>query len=310
PPPSFQAQARISSMEEYHRLYERSIRDPDGFWLEMARGLFWFRFPTQGLNASNPPFFKWFEDGTTNISVNCLDRHLEGPRRHKAAIIFEGEPGDVRVLTYAQLHREVCKMAHALRLLGVEAGDRVAIYMGMVPEAIIGMLACARIGAVHTVVFGGFAPEALRDRINDAQAKVLLTQDGAWRRGNLIPLKANADRILGETPSVRHVVVYRRIGNEISMIPGRDHDWHALVEAQPRHFEAPELPAEHPLFILYTSGTTGKPKGVLHTTGGYMVGAYLTTRYVFDINDADIYWCTADIGWVTGHSYVCLLYTS
>jgi acetyl-CoA synthetase len=304
PQEAFARAARVPSREAYDAMYRRSIEEPDAFWLELARELHWFRAPTKGLDWSRAPHATWFEDGTTNLAYNCLDRHLDGPRRNKAALIFEGEPGDARTLTYQQLHREVCRFANVLAKLGVVAGDRVAIYMGMVPEAVIAMLACARIGAIHTVIFGGFAAEAVRDRVNDAQAKLIVTQDGAWRRGSVVPLKENVDRALAETPGVTHTVVLRRTGQEIAMSPGRDLWWHEIVEAVDAQHEAPALPAEHPLFILYTSGTTGKPKGVLHTTGGYMVGTYATTRYVFDLRDDDTYWCTADVGWVTGHSYI------
>jgi len=304
PQEDFARSARVPSREAYDAMYRRSIEDPDAFWLELAAEMHWFRAPTKGLDWSNAPHATWFADGTTNLAYNCLDRHLDGANRNKAAIIFEGEPGDQRVLTYQQLHREVCRFSNVLGKLGVTKGDRVAIYMGMVPEAAIAMLACARIGAVHTVIFGGFAAEAVRDRVNDAQAKLIVTQDGAWRRGSIVPLKENVDRALAETPTVKHTVVLRRTGNEIAMQPGRDHWWHEVVEAVPAKNEAAQLDAEHPLFILYTSGTTGKPKGVLHTTGGYMVGAYATSKYVFDLKENDTYWCTADVGWVTGHSYI------
>ena len=309
PQADFARDARVGTRQAYDEMHRRSLEDPDGFWLERARELHWFRAPTQGLDWSGAPHAKWFADGTTNLAYNCLDRHL-GPSAsglagpNKAALIFEGEPGDVQVLTYRQLHREVCRFSNVLGKLGVEKGDRVAIYMGMVPEAVIAMLACARIGAVHTVIFGGFAAEAVRDRVNDAQAKVVVTQDGAWRRGQVVPLKENVDRALAETPGVRHTVVLRRTGNPVAMEPGRDHFWHDVIESVSAKHEAAQLDAEHPLFILYTSGTTGKPKGVLHTTGGYMVGAYATSRYVFDLRDDDTYWCTADVGWVTGHSYI------
>ncbi|UJR86463.1 acetate--CoA ligase [Sandaracinus amylolyticus] len=305
PQDEFARQARVSSREGYEELYRRSVEDPDAFWLEIATEDFhWFEKPTQGLDWSNPPHAKWFADGTTNLAYNCLDRHLVGSHRNKAAIIFEGEPGDVRVLTYQQLHREVCRFANVLGKLGVQKGDCVAIYMGMVPEAAIAMLACARIGAIHTVIFGGFAAEAVRDRVNDAKAKLIVTQDGAWRRGHVVPLKENVDRAMRETPGVKHTIVLKRTGNEVAMDRGRDLWWHEMVGTVSAQHRAAELPAEHPLFILYTSGTTGKPKGVLHTTGGYMVGAATTSKFVFDLREDDTYWCTADVGWVTGHSYI------
>ncbi|MDD9932404.1 MAG: acetate--CoA ligase [Myxococcales bacterium] len=303
PTEEFSKRALIGTREEYEALYRRSIEDPEGFWAEQAQALHWFT-PPQKTVEWKAPFSKWFVGGTTNLAYNCLDRHLDGPHRNKAAIIWEGEPGDIRVLTYFQLWREVCRFANALTDLGIEAGDRVGIYMGMVPEAAIAMLACARIGAVHSVVFGGFASDAVRDRMIDAEAKAVITQDGTYRRGSVVPLKEQVDKAVDQCPNVEHVVVLRRTGNEITMKEGRDHDWAALMEtASPKH-EAPALDAEHPLFILYTSGSTGKPKGVMHTTGGYMVGTYLTSKYVFDLQEDDTYWCTADVGWITGHSYI------
>jgi acetyl-CoA synthetase len=242
--------------------------------------------------------------GYLNLSENCLDRHLETHRANKAAIIFEGEPGDVRTLTYRQLHHEVCKFSNVLESLGLRKGDRAAIYLPMVPEAAVAMLACARIGVVHTVIFGGFSSEAIKDRVNDCQAKLIITADGGWRRGRIIELKASVDRALPNTPSVQHVVVLRRCGNEIALTEGRDHWWHDLMARASAIHRARAHESETPLFILYTSGSTGKPKGVLHTTAGYLLGVTLTTKYVFDLKDTDIYWCTADIGWVTGHSYV------
>jgi acetyl-CoA synthetase len=303
PPEAFAKQALIASRAEYDALYRRSMEDPEGFWAEQAQALHWFAPPTKTLEWK-PPFAKWFGGGKLNVAYNCLDRHLGSATRNKAAIIWEGEPGDVRVLTYHQLFVEVCRCANALQTLGIAAGDRVGIYMGMVPEAAIAMLACARIGAVHSVVFGGFAADAVRDRMNDAKAKCVITQDGAFRRGVASPLKPQVDQALEQCPSVEHVIVLRRAGNPIEMKAGRDHDWHALMkDAAPRH-EAKPLDAEHPLFILYTSGSTGKPKGVLHTSAGYLLGTYLTSKYVFDLKPEDTYWCTADVGWVTGHSYI------
>jgi acetyl-CoA synthetase len=302
PPPAFAERAHVRSHAEYEALYRRSIDDPEGFWAEQARALAWFT-PPQTTLEWKPPFAKWFGGGTLNVAYNCLDRHLSGATRNKAAIIWEGEPGETRVLTYYELWRDVCRCANALTSLGVGAGDRVGIYMGMVPEAAIAMLACARIGAVHSVVFGGFAAEAVRDRMNDAQAKCVITQDGAFRKGAASPLKPQVDKALEQCPGVKDVIVLRRANNPIEMKPGRDHDWHALMQkASPKH-EAVAVDAEHPLFILYTSGSTGKPKGVLHTSAGYLLGNHLTTKYVFDLKPEDTFWCTADIGWVTGHSY-------
>jgi acetyl-CoA synthetase len=284
-------------------MYRRSLEDPHGFWSELAFELHWFAPWTQVLDW-RPPFARWFVGGTTNISYNCLDRHLTTWRRNKAAIIWEGEPGDQRVLTYVDLHRETCRFANVLRRLGVEKGDRVAIYMGMSPELVIAMLACARLGATHSVVFGGFSAESLRDRIDDAQAKAVITADGVHRRGSIVHLKRVVDEALEGCSSVSSVVVWRRTGEATAMVEGRDHWWDDLMMHASPVREAEPLDAEHPLFILYTSGTTGKPKGIVHTTGGYMVGTYATTKWVFDLRDDDRFWCTADIGWVTGHSYV------
>ncbi len=304
PPEAFAQRAHVKSRAEYEALYRRSIDDPEGFWAEQARALHWFTPPTKIVDWK-PPFAKWFEGGKTNLAYNCLDRHLaSAATRDKTAILWEGEPGDTRALSYAELHAQVCRCANALTKLGVRAGDRVGIYMGMVPEAAVAMLACARIGAVHSVVFGGFAADAVRDRMNDAQAKCVITQDGAFRRGQPSPLKPQVDKALEQCPSVEHVIVLKRANNAIEMKPGRDHDWQTLMDAAAETHEAPALDAEHPLFILYTSGSTGKPKGVMHTTAGYMLGTYLTTKYVFDLKPDDVYWCTADIGWVTGHSYI------
>ncbi|HEY8490151.1 MAG TPA: acetate--CoA ligase, partial [Dehalococcoidia bacterium] len=303
PPPAFAAQAHIKSFAEYQRLYQEALDDPDGFWARQAQSLHWFR-PWDRVLDWQPPHARWFVGGTTNAAYNCLDRHLATPRRHKAALIWEGEPGEVRTLTYQQLHREVCRFANALKTLGVQPGDRVALYLPMIPELPIAMLACARLGATHTVVFGGFSAEALRDRVTDAQATVVVTADGGFRRGEEVRLKAAVDQALAHAPTVRHVVVVRRTGSPVSLQPGRDHWWHELVAAAADHCPAAPLDAEHPLFILYTSGTTGKPKGLVHTTAGYLLGTALTARWVFDLQETDTYWCTADIGWVTGHSYV------
>ncbi|HST05724.1 MAG TPA: acetate--CoA ligase [Chloroflexia bacterium] len=301
PSPEFAAQANISD----RGVYERAERDPEGYWREQAKLLDWFKAPTQVLDWK-PPFAKWYQDGVLNASYNCLDRHL-ATQGAKPALVWEGEPGDVRTFSYAELHREVNRAAQMLKNLGVGKGDRVAIYMPMIPEAVISMLACSRLGAPHTVVFGGFSPEALRDRIVDAQAKVVITADGGHRRGGVIPLKANTDAAL-DVPDlpVEKVLVVRRVENDITMQEGRDVWWHDALAQVPEDatVEPEPVDAEHPLYILYTSGTTGKPKGVLHTTGGYMVGLTLTTKWVFDLKDDDVYWCTADVGWVTGHSYV------
>jgi acetyl-CoA synthetase len=290
-------------------LYQAAERDREGFWAEQARALEWIR-PWDRVLEWNPPHAKWFVGGKLNVSANCLDRHLDGPTRNKAALIWEGEPGDRRVLTYWDLAREVRKAANALKRLGVTKGDRVAIYMPLVPEAVIAMLACARIGAVHSVIFGGFSAESVRDRVNDAEAKVLITADAGYRRGQVLPLKRMTDAAMAETPSIKHcVVVRRRPGSEgdeafAQMTEGRDHWWHRLLEAESAECEATPMDAEDLLFILYTSGTTGKPKGIVHTTGGYLTQVVATTKYVFDLKPEDVFWCTADIGWVTGHSYV------
>jgi acetyl-CoA synthetase len=303
PAPDFSARAHIKSLQDYEKLYKQAEDDPEGFWANMAQELVWFK-PWEKVLEWNLPFAKWFVGGRTNISYNCLDRHLTTARKNKAAIIWEGEPGDERVLTYQGLHREVCKFANVLKSIGVKAGDRVAIYMPMIPELPIAMLACARIGATHSIVFGGFSADALRDRINDAQAKVVVTADGGYRRGGEIPLKKAVDDAITQTPSIENVIVYRRTGSQVHMESGRDHWWHELMASASEDCAAESLDAEHPLYILYTSGTTGKPKGIVHTTGGYMVGTYLTTKWVFDLKEEDTYWCTADIGWVTGHSYI------
>ena len=303
PPADFSAKAHVPSMAEYDRLYEEADRDPEGFWGKIAGELDWFEPWTKVLEWE-APWAKWFVDGKLNISHNCLDRHLTGARRNKAAIIWEGEPGEIRTLTYHQLQAEVCKFANVLKSLGVAKGDRVAIYMGMAPELAIALLACARIGAPHTVVFGGFSSQALVDRINDSKATCVVTQDGSFRRGVEVKLKPAVDEALKSCPTVQHVVVLQRSNTPQQMEPGRDHWWHELMSIASTDCPAEHLDAEHPLYLLYTSGTTGKPKGILHTTGGYSVSTYATTKWVFDIRDEDVYWCSADIGWVTGHSYV------
>jgi acetyl-CoA synthetase len=294
-----------SAIASDETIYTRADRDPEAFWASFAQELEWMR-PWSRVLEWKPPHAKWFVGGQLNVSVNCLDRHVRTARRNKAAIIWEGEPGDRRTLTYFDLHREVCQFANVLKGLGVERGDRVALYLPLVPELAIAMLACARIGAVHSVVFGGFSAESLRDRINDAGARLLVTADGGYRRGNMVPLKQMADEALAETPSIEHVVVVARGGARVSaaMREGRDLWYHELMVSASSRCEPEAMDAEDMLYILYTSGTTGKPKGIVHTTGGYLVGVYATTKWVFDLKDDDVYWCTADIGWVTGHSYV------
>jgi acetyl-CoA synthetase len=303
PPPDFARAAHLGSLEAYRTLHARSLADPEAFWAEQAGALAWIRKWDRVLDWQ-PPFARWFDGGLLNLSANCLDRHVATWRRNKAAIIWEGEPGEVRTLTYQQLLQEVCRCANALKALGVGKGDRVGIYMPLVPEAAVAMLACARIGAIHGVVFGGFSAEALRDRMNDAQAKAIITADGGYRRGAVVPLKANVDAALEDAPSVASVLVVRRTGSAVAMREGRDHWWHEVVDTAPSVCAPEPVESEHPLFILYTSGTTGKPKGVVHSTAGYLLGASITSKYVFDLKDDDTYWCTADIGWVTGHSYV------
>jgi acetyl-CoA synthetase len=303
PPEEFAAKAHVSGMAAYKELYERSIADPEAFWAGVASELHWFKPWTKVLDWQLP-WAKWFVDGKINLSYNCVDRHALGSRKDKVAILWEGEPGEVRKLTYGELYIEVQKAANALKSLGIKKGDRVAIYMGMTPELAIALLACARIGAVHSVIFGGFAANAIVDRVNDAQCVAILTQDTSFRRGTEIKLKAIVDEAVVATPSVKHVVVYRRSGTSVTMVEGRDFWWQDLVEKASPVCPAEELDSEDPLYILYTSGTTGKPKGLVHTTGGYAVQTYLTAKLVFDLKEDDVYWCTADIGWVTGHSYV------
>jgi acetyl-CoA synthetase len=322
PSTPFSNRARLSSHAAYTTMYKQSLEEPDVFWREQTADLVWrqpwTKFSEWSLTPSSGPTpgaakAKFFVGAKLNITESCLDRHLDHSHRNKAALIWEGEPGDTRTVTYFELHRQVVSLAAALLDLGVSPGDRIAIYMGMVPEAVVAMLACARVGAAHSVVFGGFSSEALRDRINDCGAKVLLTQDGAWRRGNVVSLKKMADVAVEQTPSIEKVVVLRRVGQEreaVVMKEGRDVWWDDLVGRPPsaRALAAARKPeafdAEHPLFVLYTSGSTGKPKGVLHTTAGYLAGTHVTAKYVFDLRDDDVYWCTADVGWVTGHSYI------
>ncbi|HEY4990234.1 MAG TPA: acetate--CoA ligase [Opitutaceae bacterium] len=304
PSAEFKAQANLGSQALYKRLYAESVNTPEKFWGRQARELLAWRRPFKKVLNWKLPHAKWFESGRLNVAENCLDRHLTSGRSNKAAIIFEGEPGDVRTLTYRQLHQEVCKMAHALTKLGLKKGDRAAIYMPMVPEAAVAMLACARLGVIHTVIFGGFSSEAIKDRVNDCQARVVITADGGWRRGKVVELKANVDRALPGTPSVERVIVLRRTGQAVTMVEGRDRWWHDVVAGEKTTHKAAAFGSEHPLYILYTSGSTGKPKGVLHTSAGYLLGVHLTMKYVFDLKEDDVYFCTADVGWVTGHSYV------
>ncbi|MBI3804043.1 MAG: acetate--CoA ligase [Nitrospirae bacterium] len=303
PKKEFSAQAQISSLEAYKRLYRKAEKDPEAFWAGLAKELTWFK-PWKKVLEWKPPFAKWFVGGKINIAYNCLDRHLETWRKNKAAIIWEGEPGDSRVLTYQDLHREVCRFANVLKGQGVVKGDRVAIYMPMIPELAIAMLACARIGATHSIIFGGFSATALRDRINDAEAKWVVTADGGYRKGEVVTLKEKVDEALKETPGVEKTIVVRRTQTPVQMQADRDFWWHDLMKGASDQCPAEALDSEHPLFILYTSGTTGKPKGVVHTTAGYLLGTTVTARWIFDLKETDTYWCTADIGWVTGHSYV------
>ncbi|NNE07132.1 MAG: acetate--CoA ligase, partial [Gemmatimonadetes bacterium] len=303
PDPLFQSKARVGSVEEYEKLYKESIEDRDGFWNRIAGELHWFRKWSKTLDWK-PPHAQWFVGGKTNLSYNCLDVHCKTWRRNKAAIVWEGEPGEERTLTYQMLHREVCKFANVLKARGIEPGDRVAIYMPLVPELAIAMLACARIGATHSIIFGGFSARAIADRVNDAAAKLVITADGGYRRGKIVPLKETVDEAMRKCKTVESVIVYQRTKENVGFKRGRDHWWHDLMAEASPDCPAEKLDAEHPLFILYTSGSTGRPKGVLHTTGGYMVGTYYTSRMVFDLKEEDTYWCTADIGWITGHSYV------
>ena len=285
-------------------IHEQAEDDWLGFWEQQARDrITWFKEPSEILDDSNPPFFKWFKDGELNVTYNCLDRHLDA-QGDKVAYHWIGEPGDTRTFTFRELYDEVNRFANGLTELGVEKGDRVAIYMGMIPELPVAMLACARIGAPHSVVFGGFSSDALVDRINDAEAKVVITQDGAWRRGSVVPLKANVDLCVERCPSIEHVVVVKRTDNDATMTDDRDVWYHDLVDGNPTEFEPAVMNAEDLLYILYTSGTTGKPKGIVHTQAGYLTGVTATHSYVFDIKPDDVYWCAADIGWVTGHSYI------
>src|SRR5258706_13900964 len=318
PAKEFSQRAHIKSMQQYRKLYNESIRSPEKFWAKQAKEELVWSKPWKKVLQWKLPLAKWFVGGQLNVSVNCLDRHLETPIVNKAALIWEGEPaedgkpGEERTITYKQLQREVCQFANVLKRNGLKRGDRVIIYLPMVPEAAVAMLACARIGAVHSVVFGGFSAQSVADRIHDSQAKMVITADGGFRRGAVVPLKKSVDDALAlrdanDAPLARTiecVIVLRRAHNEIQMQEGRDFWWHTEIQHESAHCSAAKMDSEAPLFILYTSGSTGKPKGILHTTGGYLLSAKLTTKYVFDLQDTDLYWCTADVGWVTGHSYV------
>jgi acetyl-CoA synthetase len=320
PKPEFSAGAWIKSQEEYNQLYRQSIDQPEEFWAKIASELHWFRKWDRVLDWQ-PPYGKWFVGGRTNISYNCLDAQINKGRGDKTAILWEGEPlialpegegkdegsiktPEIREITYSQLRDEVCRLANGLKRLGVKKGDRVTIYMPMVPESAVAMLACARIGAPHSVIFGGFSSQAIADRVEDAESEFLITADGGHRRGQLIHLKDNVDEALTKTRRVRQVIVLQRTGQPVNMEAGRDIWWHDLVLGQPTNCTAEPMDSEDLLFVLYTSGSTGKPKGIVHTTAGYMVGTYITSKYVFDLHDEDVYWCTADVGWITGHSYV------
>jgi len=320
PPKEFAAKAHIRTRADYDRLYRESIDEPEAFWGRMAEELHWFKKWNRVLDWK-PPYAKWFVGGKTNVAYNCLDHQVEQGRGDKAAILWEGEPesgrpgsgGSVHRVTYRQLRDDVCRFANGLKSLGVKKGDRVTIYMPMVPEAVVAILACARLGAPHSVIFGGFSSQAIADRVEDAKSTLIITADGGFRRGNVVPLKNNVDEALKRTDQVKKVVVLQRVGNPqipgapgapVNWVEGRDVWWHELIRDQSPECPAEPMDAEDLLFILYTSGSTGKPKGIIHTTGGFMLGTYLTTKYVFDLKDDDIYWCTADVGWITGHSYV------
>ncbi|ODA28990.1 acetate--CoA ligase [Planctopirus hydrillae] len=303
PSREFSAQAHIASEEQYQSMWQKAKDDPAGFWGELSQELQWIT-PWKEVISGEMPETRWFTGGQINACENCVDRHLTSWRRNKAAILWEGEPGDTRVLTYNDLHREVSKFANVLKKLGVTTGDRVTLYMPMIPELAIAMLACARIGATHSIIFGGFSADAVADRNNDAQAKIIVTADGGWRRGKEVPLKSAVDESLTKSHTVQKVVVVRRTGQQVHMQTDRDYWWHDLMSDVDPHCDVVPVDSEHPLFILYTSGSTGKPKGVLHTTAGYLLGTTMTSRWVFDLKEEDTYWCTADIGWITGHSYV------
>ncbi len=303
PPAAFAENAHVKSFADYEALYAEAEADPEGFWAKQAEELSWFRKWDKVLEW-NEPHANWFVGGKINIAYNCLDRHITTWRKNKAAIIWEGETGEIKTITFLQLHQEVSRFANVLKSLDVKTGDRVALYMPLIPALAVAMLACARIGATHTVIFGGFSAEAIRDRVNDGQCKLIVTADGGYRRGSEIKLKDIVDEAAAECPVVENIVVFQRTHSKVAMMPGRDHWWHELTKTVDADCAAEELDSEHPLYILYTSGTTGKPKGILHTTGGYLTQIAYSSKIVFDLKDDDIYWCTADIGWVTGHSYV------
>jgi acetyl-CoA synthetase len=309
PPPAFTHKAHLKSKDEYQRLYRESLDQPDQFWSRIAGELHWFKKWDRVLDWK-PPYAKWFVGGKTNLAYNCLDRQIALGRGEKIAILWEAEPeavagkgGEVRKITYKQLHADVCRFANGLKKLGVKKGDRVTIYMPMVPEAAVAMLACARLGAAHSVIFGGFSAQAIADRVEDAKSEIIITADGGWRRGAVVPLKKNVDEALTKTDLVKTVVVLERTGSPVEMVAERDIPWKDVIDGQSADCPAEQMDSEDLLYVLYTSGSTGKPKGIVHTTGGYMVDTYLTSKYVFDLHDEDVYWCTADIGWVTGHSY-------
>lgn len=303
PSKEFSQKARVSSVAQYKRMHKESVEKPHIFWAREANELQWSKKWGKVLDWK-APYAKWFVGGKTNVCVNCVDRHVAEGRGNKAAFLWEGEPGDKRTLTYSQLQREVCRFANVLEANGVKSRDRVLIYMPMVPEASIAMLACARIGAVHSIVFGGFSADSIKDRLDDSQASCVVTADGGWRRGGIVDLKGNVDEALKRDKTVKKVIVLKRTGNDVKMKRGRDVWWHDEAAKVPGTHKAKSFDSEHPLFILYTSGSTGKPKGILHTTGGYMVNTYATCKYIFDMRDEDVYWCTADVGWITGHSYI------
>src|ERR1700722_9227952 len=304
PSPEFIHRAHVQGMEGYRALYDKAAADPEAFWSELAeKELSWFEKWTKPFEIDYP-FVKWFVGGKINASYNCVDRHLNTHRKNKVAILWEGEAGDQRQISYQELHRLVCRFANVLKGRGLVAGDRAIIYMGMVPELPVALLACARLGIIHSVVVGGCSAEALKTRIQDLEAQVVITADGSWRRGKEVKLKQAVDEALVDCPSVRDVIVYRRTGGAVEMQPGRDLWWHELDQSAAEDCPAEQLDSEHPLYVLYTSGTTGKPKGIVHTTGGYLLQCHMTMQWVFDLHEEDTYWCTADIGWVTGHSYI------